>query len=74
MNKRIIAIVLIVVIGAGVGIGAWFILAPGGGGYAWSASDAPGAPSDITADQIIRLGVLSDTERIQVRERLMAQN
>ncbi len=65
MNKRIIAIVLIVVIGVGVGVGAWLFLAPTGGGYAWSASDAPGAPTDITADQIIRLGVLSDTERIQ---------
>lgn len=65
MNKRIIAIVLIVVIVVGVGVGAWFFLAPGGGSYAWSADDAPGAPSDITADQIIRLGVISDTERIQ---------
>ncbi|MHA2127260.1 MAG: ABC transporter substrate-binding protein [Promethearchaeota archaeon] len=30
-----------------------------------SADDCPGAPSDITADQIIKVGIIGDTERIQ---------
>jgi ABC-type branched-subunit amino acid transport system substrate-binding protein len=59
-RKRIIAILLIVVIAVAGGVSAWFFLRT----YQWSASDAPGAPSDITADQIIRIGVAGDTERI----------
>ncbi|MFW9822339.1 MAG: ABC transporter substrate-binding protein [Candidatus Thorarchaeota archaeon] len=64
LTKRILAIVLIVVIGVGIGVGAWFFLG-GEGTYAWSAADCPGAPSDITADQIIKVGIIGDTERLQ---------
>ncbi|MFX1325140.1 MAG: ABC transporter substrate-binding protein [Promethearchaeota archaeon] len=64
LTKRILAIVLIVVIGVGIGVGAWFFLG-GGGGYVWTAADAPGAPSDITADQIIKIGCAGDTGEIQ---------
>jgi len=66
LTKRILAIVLVAVIGVGIGVGAWiFLLAPGAGEYKWSADDCPGAPTDISADQIIRVGVIGDTERIQ---------
>ncbi|MHA2397613.1 MAG: ABC transporter substrate-binding protein [Promethearchaeota archaeon] len=66
-TKRIIAIVVIVAAIAGIGFGAWyFLLAPGAGVYQWSAADCPGnVPSDISASQIIKVGVCSDTERIQ---------
>ncbi|MFX1312140.1 MAG: ABC transporter substrate-binding protein [Promethearchaeota archaeon] len=29
----------------------------------WSAEDCPGAPEDITRDQIIKVGIIGDTER-----------
>lgn len=63
LTKRILAIVLIAVIGIGVGVGVWYFLS-GEETYAWSADDCPGAPTDITASQIIRIGVIGDTERI----------
>ncbi|MBY9013550.1 MAG: hypothetical protein KGD70_14345, partial [Candidatus Lokiarchaeota archaeon] len=64
--KRIIAIVLVAVIIVGGSIGAYFfLLAPGAGDYVWSASDAPGAPSGISADQIIKIGCAGDTGEIQ---------
>ena len=64
--KRIIAIVLVVVIASGVGVGAYFLLlAPGAGDYVWTASDAPGAPAGISADQIIKIGCAGDTGEIQ---------
>ncbi len=65
LTKRIIAIVLIAVIGVSIGLGAWFFLAPGKDVYAWSADDCPGAPDDITKDQIIKVGIIGDTKRIQ---------
>lgn len=67
-KKRILAIVIIAVIGVGIGVGAWyFLFAPGAGTYDWTAEDCPGlaADADITVDQIIRVGVIGDTERIQ---------
>jgi ABC-type branched-subunit amino acid transport system substrate-binding protein len=32
--------------------------------YGWSVADCPGAPPDINENQIIRVGVIGDTERI----------
>ena len=65
-TKRIIAIVLVVAIIGGGSVGAYFfLLAPGAGDYVWSASDAPGAPSGISADQIIKIGCAGDTGEIQ---------
>ena len=61
LTKRILAIVLIAVIGVAVGITVWIFVAP----YAWSAADCPGAPSNITEDQIIRMGVLGGIYDIQ---------
>lgn len=61
LTKRILAIVLIVVIGVGIGITVWVFVAP----YAWGAKDCPGAPTSITEDQIIKIGVLSDIGEIQ---------
>jgi len=61
LTKRILAIVLIAVIGIGVGVTVWIFVAP----YAWSAADAPGAPSNITEDQIIKIGVLGGIYDIQ---------
>lgn len=63
LTKRILAIVLIAVIGVGVGITVWIFVAP----YPWSAADCPGAPSNITEDQIIRFGVLGGIYDIQGR-------
>ncbi|MFX0030603.1 MAG: ABC transporter substrate-binding protein [Candidatus Hermodarchaeota archaeon] len=55
LTKRILAIVLIAVIGVGIGVGAWFLLAEEDKGY-----KVPGAPSGITQDQIIKIGLLGD--------------
>lgn len=60
-TKRILAIVLIAVIGIGVGVTVWILVLP----YQWSAADCPGAPTDITEDQIIRIGVLGGLTDIQ---------
>jgi len=61
--KRILAIVLIVVVGIGTGVGIWIFVAP----YDWGPSDCPGAPSSITDDQIIKIGVLGGIYDIQGR-------
>lgn len=60
LTKRILAIVLIAAIGIGIGVTVWIFVAP----YGWSAADCPGAPAGITEDQIIKIGVMGDTERI----------
>jgi hypothetical protein len=60
LTKRILAIVLIAIIGVGVGVTVWFFVAP----YGWSATDCPGAPAGITEDQIIKIGIAGDTKRI----------
>ena len=61
LTKRILAIVLIAVIGIGVGVTIWIFVAP----YGWSSADAPGAPAGLTEDQIIKFGVLGGTSDIQ---------
>jgi len=61
LTKRILAIVLIVAIGSVVGVTIFLVVAP----YQWTAKDCPGAPSDITEDQIIRVGVLGGLTDIQ---------
>ena len=64
LTKRILAIVLIAVIGVGVGITVWIFVAP----YPWSKSDVPGLENsniNITEDQIIRIGVLGGMTDIQ---------
>jgi len=66
LTKRILAIVIIAVIGVGIGVGAWyFLLAPGAGEYSWSSKDCPGAPAGLTADQIIKIGCAGDLGEIQ---------
>lgn len=61
LTKRILAIVLIAVIGIGVVVTIWIFVTP----YEWTAKDCPGAPSNITEDQIIRMGVLGGLTDIQ---------
>jgi branched-chain amino acid transport system substrate-binding protein len=61
LTKRILAIVLIAIVGVGVGVTVWIFVAP----YAWGSKDCPGAPSNITEDQIIRIGVLGGIYDIQ---------
>lgn len=61
LTKRILAIVLIAVIGLGVGITVWIFVSP----YQWTYKDCPGAPTTITEDQIIRIGVLGGLTDIQ---------
>ena len=61
LTKRILAIVLIAVVGIGVGITVWIFVAP----YSWGAKDCPGAPAGITEDQIIKIGVLGGIYDIQ---------
>jgi len=63
LTKRILAIVLIAVIGVGVGITVWIFVAP----YSWGSKDCPGAPAGITEDQIIKIGVLGGIYDIQGR-------
>jgi ABC-type branched-subunit amino acid transport system substrate-binding protein len=65
LTKRILAIVIIAVIGTGIGLAAWFfLLAPGAGEYVWGAKDAPGAPAGTPADRIIKIGVAGDVGEI----------
>ena len=61
LTKRILAIVLIVVIGVGVGVTVWIFVSP----YKWESKDCPGAPTGLTEDQIIRMGVLGGLTDIQ---------
>ena len=61
LTKRILAIVLIAVIGLGVGITVWIFVSP----YQWTSDDCPGAPAGLTEDQIIRIGVLGGLTDIQ---------
>ena len=61
LTKRILAIVLIAVIGIGVGITVWIFVSP----YQWTSADCPGAPAGLTEDQIIRIGVLGGLTDIQ---------
>ena len=61
LTKRILAIVLIAVVGVGIGLTIWIFVAP----YQWSAKDCPGAPANISSDQIIRMGVLGGLYDIQ---------
>ncbi|NVM35548.1 MAG: ABC transporter substrate-binding protein [Candidatus Lokiarchaeota archaeon] len=56
LTKRIVAIVLIAVIGVGIGVTAWILLgAPEEAGY-----DTPGAPSGTPSNRIIKIGALGD--------------
>ena len=64
-TTRIIAIVLVIVIGVGAGIAAWYFLLSPEAEFEWTAAQCPGAPSDITADQIIKIGCAGDTGEIQ---------
>jgi branched-chain amino acid transport system substrate-binding protein len=61
LTKRILAIVLIVVIGSVVGITVFIFVSP----YKWESKDCPGAPTGLTEDQIIRIGVLGGLTDIQ---------
>jgi branched-chain amino acid transport system substrate-binding protein len=62
LTKRILAIVLIAVIGVGIGITVWVFVAP----YSWGAKDVPGLENqNIPEDQIIRMGVISGLYDIQ---------
>ncbi|MFX0080679.1 MAG: ABC transporter substrate-binding protein [Candidatus Hodarchaeota archaeon] len=59
LTKRIIAIILVAVIGVGIGVGAWFFLAAPEKKF-----KTPGAPSGISSDHIIRIGVAGDQGEI----------
>ena len=61
LTKRILAIVLIAVIGVCVGVTVWIFVSP----YKWESKDCPGAPTGLTEDQIIRMGVLGGLTDIQ---------
>jgi branched-chain amino acid transport system substrate-binding protein len=61
LTKRILAIVLIAVVGVGIGVTVWIFVAP----YPWGANDCPGAPANITPDQIIKIGVIGGINDIQ---------
>ena len=61
-SKRILAIVLIVVVGVAIGFTVWFFLVQP---YGWSAADAPGAPPGTPSDRIIKMGVLGGLTDIQ---------
>jgi len=66
LTKRILAIVLIAVIGTGVGITIWVFVAP----YGWSSDDCPGAPAGLPPERIIKIGVLGGIYDIQGRGQL----
>jgi branched-chain amino acid transport system substrate-binding protein len=60
LSKRILAIVLIAVIGTGVGVGAWFFL----GQEASVPWETPGV-TGISSDRWIKVGILNDIGEIQ---------
>ncbi|MFX1419827.1 MAG: ABC transporter substrate-binding protein [Promethearchaeota archaeon] len=60
LTKRIVAIVLIAVIGTGIGVGAWFFLAQGQA-VPWVTPGVTGIPSN----RWIKIGVLNDVGEIQ---------
>ena len=57
-TQRILAIVLVAVIGAGIGVGAFFFLATEALEYNWE--NPPGAPAGVPQNRIIKIGVLDD--------------
>ena len=59
LTKRILAIVIIAVIGTGIGVGAWFFLATPLGAPQYETPGVTGVP----ADRMIKIGVLGDTKR-----------
>ncbi len=65
LTKRILAIVLIAVIGVAIGFTVWIFVAP----YVWSNVDVPGMENEaaIPEDRIIKIGVAGDTKRIHGR-------
>ncbi|MFX0042257.1 MAG: ABC transporter substrate-binding protein [Candidatus Hodarchaeota archaeon] len=56
--QRILAIVLVAIIGVGIGVGAYFFLATEALAYKWE--NVPGAPAGVSQDRIIKIGVLDD--------------
>jgi branched-chain amino acid transport system substrate-binding protein len=64
-QKQIVAIILIVIIVAGVAIGLYFILPSGYGAVVVGQLVTPGAPSDTPSDHIIVIGILDPMTDIQ---------
>lgn len=66
-TKRILAVVIIAVIGIGIGIGAFLFQliskTPPKTEY-WSIANCPGAPTNITESQMIKFGVIGDRGEI----------
>jgi branched-chain amino acid transport system substrate-binding protein len=60
LTKRILAIVLIAVIGVGIGVGAYFLLSQPEAAYSY-----PGAPSGFDKQYAIKIGCAGDTGEIQ---------
>ncbi|MFX1366501.1 MAG: ABC transporter substrate-binding protein [Promethearchaeota archaeon] len=60
-TKRIVAIVLIAVIAVGVGVGVYFLVFTGPE-QVWKT---PGAPSGITEDQWIKVGLMGDRGELE---------
>lgn len=56
--QRILAIVLVAIIGVGIGVGAYFFLATEALEYKWET--VPGAPAGVPQNRIIKIGVLDD--------------
>ncbi|MFW9941268.1 MAG: ABC transporter substrate-binding protein [Candidatus Thorarchaeota archaeon] len=61
LTKRILAIVLIAVIGVGIGVGAYFLITVPAGAV-WKL---PGAPSGIPEEQWIKIGLMGDIGEVQ---------
>jgi branched-chain amino acid transport system substrate-binding protein len=60
LTKRILAVVLIAVIGVGIGVGAYFLLSQPESAFAY-----PGAPSGFDTSKTIKIGCAGDTGEIQ---------
>ena len=60
LTKRILAIVLIAIIGVGIGLGAWYFLAVPEAPFKY-----PGAPSGFDKENTILIGCVGDTGEIQ---------
>jgi branched-chain amino acid transport system substrate-binding protein len=64
-TKKILAVVIIAVVAAGVGIGLWIFLPSPYGKVVTGKLKTPGAPGGVPSDQIIRVGILGPMSEIQ---------
>jgi branched-chain amino acid transport system substrate-binding protein len=64
-TKKILAVVLIAIIGIGIGLTVWFLLPQPYGNVVTGRLVTPGAPGETPSNRIIRVGILDPMTEIQ---------